>query len=897
MCERVCVRSSPLVLLVDAERALRRRWVVISVGVWSGVPRQRLVKWAPFLIPPFRVLLLNGNGDFFPGTPRHVLAHGRRLLYDGACSLQARSRVRMEATRAGIRRLLRYMGKSGTRVAVVFAATPDTCKQVVDHVRSGAPDVPIFVFSKAQPDPATAAVCQQVCVRSSSPALVWNAERMLWHHWVAISAGVWGTAHRDRLLKWAPFLIPCSHVVLRNGNGDYLAGTPRHVLAHGRRLLHDGACELWNGARETAHSAGDRMRSVWGKIIFLGLRGATGLLRAAGYPHRRWFQRMRRQGTLDLAPEASPSTGVAVFTQPGERWDGAALQRFARSVNTRWILWRRHESPAASPVDLIAPFADAKAFAVSRQSNFRAWKPALLVTAPFRALQPGEASQVLAPLGQSILVDRQKLLALGIPRCRLAETAWMLCFWKAASAGWRSFSVGQELPLSEEPDLPVQETEFLFRLVADRTLRSLGPAEPELARGSVAFAPSPRPAAVDATGRLKVLLVSPFLPFPLSHGGAVRIYNLCRMLADRVDFVLITLREKGEAVDYARLREIFREVYVVDIDERVSGDVDLPEQVRRTQSQPLRALIAEVARCWRPDVLQIEYTHMAHFCDSAPEVPAILVEHDLTFSLYHQLAQERPSEQAQCEFRRWLEFERRWLADYDGVWTVSHADWRDAMAEGGRSRASTFLVPNGVDVRRYVPCAQPRGAPEILYVGSFRHLPNVLAFDNLCREVMPRVWSRLPQARLRVVAGKDFERYWTGTCDPRIELHGFVEDLRPLYAGASAAVAPLSSSAGTNIKVLEAMACGKAVVSTPPGCAGLGLRDGVDGLIRADWDEFAEAVCRLLYCAEERERIGAHARRTVEARFSWEAIAEEAFQSYLAMSGRASAGDSRLAVG
>ena len=492
---------------------------------------------------------------------------------------------------------------------------------------------------------------------------------------------------------------------------------------------------------------------------------------------------------------------------------------------------------------------------------------------------------MLAPIAPSILVDRQKLLALGIPRCLLADTAWMLCFWKAAAAGWRSFSVGQEQPLGEEPDLPVQETEFLFHLLADRTLRSLGPAEPELARGSVAFTPSPRFGAPRADGRLKVLLVSPFLPFPLSHGGAVRIYNLCRALAGCVEFVLITLREKGEPVDYPRLREIASEVYVVDIDEHASSDPGLPEQVRRTQSQPLRALIADVAHRWKPDVLQIEYTHMAHFRDSAPQVPAILVEHDLTFSLYRQLAEERPSEQARREFHRWLNFERRWLAAYDGIWTVSPADCREAITEGGRSCANTFVVPNGVDVRRYVPCAQPAGVAEILYVGSFRHLPNVLGFDNLRREVMPRVWSRLPQARLRVVAGKDFERYWSGPCDPRVDLLGFVEDLRPLYAQASAAVAPLGSSAGTNIKVLEAMACGKAVVSTPAGCAGLGLRDGVDALIRADWDEFAAALCSLLACPEERERVGAHARQTVEARFSWQAIAEDAWLSYVAMAG------------
>ncbi|MDR3703244.1 MAG: glycosyltransferase family 4 protein [Candidatus Sulfopaludibacter sp.] len=900
LCEQVCVRSSPLALLLHAERTLRHRWVAISVGVWGGARRQRLLKWAPFLIPPFRVLLLNGNGDFLPGTPRHVLAHGRRLLHDRVCSLQARSRLWLEGARAaGVRRLLRYLGKRGTDVAVVFGPTPESCEQAVVHLRNGAPEVPIFLFSTAPPHPDTAALCERVCVRSSSLALLLDAERTLWRRWVTIGVGVWSGARRQRLLKWAPFLIPPFRVLLLNGNGDFLPGTPRPVLVHGRRMLHDRVCSLWHGVRESAHSAADGARGIWGRAIHLALLAVAGVLRAAGYPHRRWFPRMHGEGVLHLSPEHSSATGVAVFAQTGEHWDGAALERFARSTGARWILWQRRDRTAGSPGDLIAPFLDPKAFAVSRQPGFRAWKPALLVTAPFRTLQPGEASQVLAPIAPSILVDRRKLLALGIPRCRLAETAWMLCFWKAASAGWRSFSVGQEQPLAEEPDFPVQETEFLFRLLADRTLRSLGPAEPELARGSVAFAPSLRPAPLGEAGRLKVLLVTPFLPFPLSHGGAVRIYNLCRALAGRVDFVLITLREKGEVVDYPRLREIFREVYVVDIDERASGDADLPEQVRRTQSQPLRALIAGVSRRWNPDVLQIEYTHMAHFRESAPEVPAILVEHDLTFSLYRQLAQERPSQQAHREFHRWLKFERRWLADYDGVWTVSPADCRDAMTEGCRSRATTFLVPNGVDVRRYVPCAEPAAAPEILYVGSFRHLPNVLGFDNLCREVMPRVWSRLPAARLRVVAGKDFERYWSGTSDPRIELHGFVENLRPLYARALVAVAPLGSSAGTNIKVLEAMACGKAVVSTPAGCAGLGLRDGVDGLIRTDWDEFAAALCGLLVCPEERARIGEHARQTAEARFSWDAIAEDAYRSYLAMADRGGAATAvgRAAVG
>jgi glycosyltransferase involved in cell wall biosynthesis len=436
----------------------------------------------------------------------------------------------------------------------------------------------------------------------------------------------------------------------------------------------------------------------------------------------------------------------------------------------------------------------------------------------------------------------------------------------------------------------MQDTGFLLRFLRDAEFRRLGPREPDLARGSIAFAPARLSAARPSAGRLQVLLVSPFLPYPLSHGGAVRIYNLCRALAGRVDFVLAAVRESQDVADYEKLHEVFREVYVVDKDERASGSEELPAQVREHQSASMRALIAELAGRCKPDLLQVEYTHMASLREAAPQVPAILVEHDLTFSLYRQLAEKKDADStALREYQRWREFEGHWLGSYDGVWTVSDEDCDAAACEGNRRPGSTFAIPNGVDIDRFVPREELASPSEIFYVGSFRHLPNILGFEKLREEVMPRVWRRFPEVRLRVVAGTQHELFWKRfgkagvppAFDERVEVQGFVEDLRPLYARASVVVVPLEISAGTNIKVIEAMACGKAIVTTPIGCAGLGLRDRCDAYIDGDWEAFAGSVCELLSDEAARSSVAAQARKTAEERFSWTAIAQEAYDSYL----------------
>ncbi|MBK9169504.1 MAG: glycosyltransferase family 4 protein [Bryobacterales bacterium] len=737
------------------------------------------------------------------------------------------------------------------KIVTVFAAGAADAARAVRHVQSAG--LPIWLFTLEPPDPVVAALCGRVACGDWEAAL-----RDLGRHWSALTVVVW--ARRGPLApRVRPLLRPPFRVLVLNEHGDFFNATPAGIARH-----------LLRRSRDRLHSIARRIAD-WGSGLGWWL-----FLRAAQYSVTlsRWaFRKLPAGAPIDLpVPPATGESYVTVLTRQ-RQWDLTGV-RAAVSGDTRWILFAEEGAPA-SVDDLIPLMRCPGTFAVSRQAFYRDWNEGLFARAPFRPLQPGEASRVLAPVGPLMLVDRARMEALGVPRTIVPGSAWLWLFWRAAAAGWHSYSIGAAETPSEAPDWPYEDAEFVT--LARRT-PPVAPRDAALARGNISFAVhGPQP----FRGLKRVLVVSPYLPYPLTHGGAVRIWNLCRALASRYDLLLAAFREKDEQVEYEQLHTVFRRVYVVERDEHPGNDRGLPKQVREHRSSAMEALIASLAA--EVSVLQVEYAHLAAFRDAAPALPAILVEHDLTFMLYQQL-------QAGEEAERWRRFERHWFNRYDAVWTMSEDDRALAIQEGA-SAAATAVVANGVDTARFTPQCRPDGPPEILVIGSFRHLPNILGFEWLARQVMPLVWREVTDARLHCVAGPEPDRYWrelTGrpypaSLDPRIVRHAFVSDVRPLYTRASVVAVPLVVSAGTNIKVMEAMACGRAVVSTPVGCYGLGLRHEAGALIHEQAPDFAAALVRLLRDADLRERIERQARATVESRFSWESIAEDAAASYEAL--------------
>ncbi|MEP7354114.1 MAG: glycosyltransferase, partial [Acidobacteriota bacterium] len=192
---------------------------------------------------------------------------------------------------------------------------------------------------------------------------------------------------------------------------------------------------------------------------------------------------------------------------------------------------------------------------------------------------------------------------------------------------------------------------------------------------------------------------------------------------------------------------------------------------------------------------------------------------------------------------------------------------------------------NGVDLVRFTPSEKLPEPRRLLFIGSFAHRPNVLALEWFLTEVFPK----LDAVTLHVIAGNHHQRFWD-LQHPGVEVEGFVSDVRPAYRKAAIVIAPLVASAGTNIKILEAMAMGKAIVSTPAGIHGLDLKDGHDLRVTESADAMAASIQELLASPDQRRTLERQARVTAEQTYGWDAIAKVQKKLYLELVGSSAEG-------
>ena len=418
-----------------------------------------------------------------------------------------------------------------------------------------------------------------------------------------------------------------------------------------------------------------------------------------------------------------------------------------------------------------------------------------------------------------------------------------------------------------------------------RTPRAVSPTIPEseiLALGSGAIVVIPGRAA---RNHPVLLVASPYVPFPLAHGGAVRMYNLMRRAAADFDQVLVVFAGDNIEAPQELLDVCCEIVFVKRSGTHLLPSTARPDVVEEFDSPAFHAALRQTVRKWKPVIAQLEFTQMAQYASDCAPAKTILVEHDVTFDLYRQLLSQGDDWELRHQLDRWIPFETVAWQQADCVVTMSDSDRKLAISHGVPETKAACL-PNGVDLERFQPAPEPPVPRRLLFIGSFAHLPNVLALDFFLSQVWPQLATFHPS--LHIIAGARHnyfldhyrERVQLDLAQPGIEVEDFVADVRPAYRRASIVIAPLVASAGTNIKIMEAMAMGKAIVSTPAGINGLDLHVGRDVIVTSTPQEMTRAINELFENPSLRESLEREARQTVERDFDWNTIAAQQKELY-----------------
>lgn len=381
---------------------------------------------------------------------------------------------------------------------------------------------------------------------------------------------------------------------------------------------------------------------------------------------------------------------------------------------------------------------------------------------------------------------------------------------------------------------------------------------------------------------VEILVVSPYVPYPPSFGGAARVYHLTSGLAREHRVSLLCYGSAAERENAAPLAA--RSIEVQTVPPPPGARWRRLYQARSLVGRAFyyyysysramtRALHATLARR-RFDVVQIEFSEMAYH--PVPPGPIrILDEHNVEFLLLDRVArQERTPLRrlyGRVNARKFRPDELAACRRMDAVLTTSEKDQSVLRAEG--IDIPLRVIPNGVDVEFFTPERAPVQRPRLVFTGAINYVPNTDAVVHFCRDILPAVRTAVPDVSFAIV-GREPPARVRRLAGPSVLVTGTVPDVRPWMREAAVFVVPLRSGSGTRLKILEALASGCAVVSTSIGCEGLDVTHGEDIVIADTPAEFAEAVVSCLRHPELRARLGERGRALVERQYRWDAIGQ-----------------------
>ncbi len=374
---------------------------------------------------------------------------------------------------------------------------------------------------------------------------------------------------------------------------------------------------------------------------------------------------------------------------------------------------------------------------------------------------------------------------------------------------------------------------------------------------------------------MRILFLTGRYPFPPLKGDQLRAFHQIERLAKRHRVTLLSLAGGKGAAESDPLPDLCEHVVTVKapgVASRGYGVVlnlvtGSPLQNGLFRSTAVQKAYANLVRGQGFDVVMVQLMRMVQYVEgdvSAPVVVDLVDSMGLNMSI--RVSRARTAWERwfwRLEQRRSASYERRVCSEHAASIVVSERDREFIGAEG------VVVIPNGVAMDVFQYRREGRETNRIAFWGNLRYFSNRDAVETLVRRVMPRIWESRPDTIVDVI-GPSPPQWVAGSADARVHAPGFVDDLPSRIRIATIGLFPIWEASGMQNKVLEALASGLPVVTTPGVVAGIGARPEEEIFVGHTAEELADQALRLLGDQELQEKLAQNGRRLIEERYTWE---------------------------
>lgn len=392
---------------------------------------------------------------------------------------------------------------------------------------------------------------------------------------------------------------------------------------------------------------------------------------------------------------------------------------------------------------------------------------------------------------------------------------------------------------------------------------------------------------------MKILMLTPYLPYPLLSGGQIRTYNLLKNLSKKHDITLFSLIKDEKEKQY--LKELEKFCSKIKVFKRTFSPWDLrnimragftlyPFLVTRNLVDYTKTAVEEEIASQKYDLIHAETFYMMPNIPKT-DIPVILVEQTIEYLGYQSYASKSKlwpiKPLLNIDILKIKYWEKHYWQSCSHLITMSEDD-KQFIKSIAPEVKNIDVVANGVDTQWFdqVKKQLPKD-PTVLFVGTFKWLPNSEAVEFLVEKIWPLIRQRISNAKLWIVGNAPTQKVFSyEKQDLTVKVTGGIPDIREAYARAHILLAPVLSGKGTRYKILEAMATGTPAIGTSIALEGLGITPGKQAIVANSAEDMAAAVVKVLSDKNLQKQLAINGKEFVSRNYDWKTISDKLDQIY-----------------